>query len=51
MVLLSKCYFLAINSVAILDCSTPLWFREMVPYKYLKVEDWQLGEIDFDLFC
>lgn len=24
MVLLSKCYFLAINSVVILDCSTPL---------------------------
>lgn len=37
MVLLYKCYLLAINSAVILDYGTPV--RNGKPHKYLKVSD------------
>lgn len=39
MVLLYKCYLLAINSAVILDYGTPVKFRNVKPHKYLKVSD------------
>lgn len=39
MVLLYKCYLLAINSAVILDYGTPV--RNVKPHKYLKVSDWR----------
>lgn len=41
MVLLYKCYLLAINSAVILDYGTPVKFRNVKPHKYLKVSDWR----------
>lgn len=41
MVLLYKCYLLAINSAVILDYGTPVKFRNVKSHKYLKVSDWR----------
>lgn len=39
MVLLYKCYLLAINLAVILDYGTPVKFRNVKPHKYVKVSD------------